>query len=276
VPFRRRDRIEVKSDAQIRSMRAAGLVVADTLALLRDSVEAGMTTRDLDALAEGSIRGAGATPSFLGYHGYPATICVSVNEEIVHGIPGDRVIGDGDLVSIDCGAIVDGWHGDAAITVCVGEVTPEQRRLVEVTESALWRGLAQAVVGGRVSDIGHAVETTVRGQGDFGIVEEYVGHGIGTRMHMEPSVPNYGQPGHGPRLVAGMAVAVEPMVTLGGRHTQVLDDDWTVVTVDGGWAAHFEHTVAVTDEGPWVLTAHDGGAARFAALGVTSPATTRG
>jgi methionyl aminopeptidase len=275
VPFRRRDRIEVKSDAQIRSMRAAGLVVADTLALLRDSVAAGMTTRDLDALAEGAIRGEGATPSFLGYHGYPATICVSVNEEIVHGIPGDRVIGDGDLVSIDCGAIVDGWHGDAAITVCVGEVAPERRRLAEVTEAALWRGLARAVVGGRVSDIGHAVETEVRSQGDFGIVEEYVGHGIGTRMHMEPSVPNYGQPGHGPRLVAGMAVAVEPMVTLGGRHTRVLDDDWTVVTLDGGWAAHFEHTVAVTDEGPWVLTAHDGGAERFAALGVTSPAASR-
>lgn len=273
--FRRRDRIEVKSPEQIAGMRAAGLVVADTLALLRDAVAPGMTTNALDAVAAQSISRAGATPSFLGYHGYPATICVSVNDEIVHGIPGERVLGDGDLVSIDCGAVVDGWHGDAAITVGVGEIPQERQQLSSLTEDALWQGLARAVVGGRLSDIGHAVETRIRQSGDYGIVEEYVGHGIGSQMHMEPAVPNYGQPGHGPRLVPGMALAVEPMVTLGRRHTRVLDDDWTVVTADGRFAAHWEHTVAVTDEGPWVLTAHDGGAARFAAMGIASPAAAR-
>jgi len=272
VALRRRNRIEIKSPGEIERMRAAGLVVADTLELMRQTAAPGMTTRDLDAVAASAISAAGATPSFLGYHGYPATICVSVNEEIVHGIPGDRTIRDGDLVSVDCGAIVDGWHGDAAITICVGEVAAEHRALVEVTEDALWQGLARAVVGGRVSDIGHAVETSVRARGDYGIVEEYVGHGIGSQMHMEPSVPNYGEPGHGPHLVAGMAVAVEPMVILGDRRTRVLADDWTVVTADGGWAAHAEHTVALTADGPWVLTAHDGGAERLAALGVATPA----
>ena len=211
-------------------MRKAGLVVADTLQLLRESLEPGMTTADLDDIARESIASAGAQPSFLGYHGYPAVICTSVNEEIVHGIPGDRVINDGDVVSIDCGAIVDGWHGDAAFTMVVGEGSDEVRRLLEVTETALWRGISKAIPGGRLSDIGHAIEAHVRASGDYGIVEEYVGHGIGTSMHMDPSVPNYGQPGHGPKLVAGMALAIEPMVNLGGRHTKTLDDDWTVVT----------------------------------------------
>jgi len=223
-------------------------------------------------MAREAISGAGATPSFLGYHGYPAVICVSVNEEIVHGIPGDRVINEGDIVSIDCGAIVDGWHGDAAFSAVVGAGSTDVSDLLSVTETALWRGLAKALVGNRLSDIGHAVESHVRAAGQYGIVEEYVGHGIGTSMHMEPSVPNYGQPGHGPSLVAGMALAVEPMVNLGSRHTRVLKDDWTVVTQDGRWSAHFEHTVAITEQGPWVLTAHDGGAARFAALGVATPA----
>ena len=255
-------------------MRVAGLVVADTLQLLRESVKAGMTTADLDTIARDAIAGAGATPSFLGYHGYPAVICTSVNEEIVHGIPGDRIIDEGDVVSIDCGAIVDGWHGDAAFSMVVGEGSDEVRRLLEVTETALWRGIAKAVPGGRLSDIGHAVEAHVRVTGEFGVVEEYVGHGIGTSMHMDPSVPNYGQPGHGPKLVAGMALAIEPMVNLGSRHTKTLDDEWTVVTLDGSRSAHFEHTVAITASGPWVLTAHDGGAARLAALGVSTPATT--
>jgi methionyl aminopeptidase len=254
-------------------MRAAGLVVADTLQLLRESVRPGVTTNDLDVIARDAIGGAGAVPSFLDYHGFPAVICVSVNEEIVHGIPGDRVINDGDVVSIDCGAIVDGWHGDAAFSMVVGETSPEVARLLEVTEGALWSGLAQARAGARLSDIGHAVEGHVRAAGDFGIVEEYVGHGIGTEMHMEPSVPNYGQPGHGPELLAGMALAVEPMVNLGSRHTRVLADDWTVVTDDGAWSAHFEHTVAITETGPWVLTAHDGGAAQFAAGGTTGSST---
>ena len=273
--FGRKGSIELKKPEHFDRMRAAGLVVADTLHRLRDSVEQGMTTSDLDAIARESIASAGATPSFLGYHGYPAVICTSVNDEIVHGIPGPRVINEGDVVSIDCGAIVDGWHGDAALSIAVGEVTPEVARLLEVTETALWQGIAQTRAGGRLSDVGHAVEAHVRASGDYGIVEEYVGHGIGTSMHMEPSVPNYGQPGHGPRLVAGMALAIEPMVNLGGRHTQTLDDEWTVVTVDGRWSAHFEHTVAITAEGPWVLTAHDGGAERLAALGVPTPATSR-
>jgi methionyl aminopeptidase len=236
-------------------MRAAGLVVADTLQLLRDSMKPGMTTADLDAIARDRIVSAGATPSFLGYHGFPAVICTSVNEEIVHGIPSDRVINEADVVSIDCGAIVDGWHGDAAFSMVVGEGSDEVGRLLEVTEAALARGIEKAVVGGRLSDIGHAIETHVRASGDYGIVEEYVGHGIGTSMHMEPSVPNYGQPGHGPTLVEGMALAIEPMVNLGGRHTRTLDDEWTVITLDGSWSAHFEHTIAITADGPRVLTA---------------------
>lgn len=271
----RRDRIELKTAGQMERMRAAGLVVADTLARVADAAQPGISTGELDAIAAQSIRKAGATPSFLGYHGFPATICVSINDEIVHGIPGERVVADGDLVSIDCGAVVDGWHGDAAVTVCVGTVTPEHRRLAEVTESALWRGLAQALVGGRLSDIGHAVESEVTAAGEYGIVEEYVGHGIGSRMHMDPGVPNHGLPGHGPVLRPGMALAVEPMITAGRRHTRTLADDWTVVTQDGSWAAHAEHTVAITADGPWVLTAHDGGAARFAQLGVPSPAASR-
>jgi methionyl aminopeptidase len=271
--FGRKSTIELKEPDEFDRMRAAGLVVADTLARLRDAVEPGMTTGDLDSMARESIASAGATPSFLGYHGFPAVICASVNDEIVHGIPGHRVIEDGDVVSIDCGAIVDGWHGDAAFTMTVGESSSAAARtLLEVTEDALWRGIAKAVAGGRLSDIGHAVESHVRSCGDFGIVEEYVGHGIGTSMHMDPSVPNYGHAGHGPKLVVGMALAIEPMVNLGGRHTRTLEDDWTVVTLDGSWSAHFEHTVAITAEGPWVLTAHDGGAARLSALGVPTPA----
>jgi methionyl aminopeptidase len=252
--FGRKSTFELKKPEEFEVMRAAGLVVADTLQLLRDSMKAGMTTADLDAIARDSIAAAGATPSFLGYHGYPAVICTSVNEEIVHGIPGDRVINEGDVVSIDCGAIVDGWHGDAAFSMVVGEASDEVRRLLEVTEAALTSGIEQAVVGGRLSDIGHAIEAHVRASGDYGIVEEYVGHGIGTSMHMEPSVPNYGQPGHGPKLVEGMALAIEPMVNLGGRHTKTLDDEWTVVTLDGSWSAHFEHTIAITADGPQVLT----------------------
>lgn len=271
--FGRKSSIEIKNPAQFERMRAAGLVVADTLELLRESVHSGMTTADLDAIARESIASAGASPSFLGYHGFPAVICTSVNDEIVHGIPGQRVISDGDVVSIDCGAIVDGWHGDAALSIVVGEAAPDVAELLKVTETALWRGIAKTRAGARLSDIGHAVEAHVKASGDYGIVEEYVGHGIGTSMHMEPSVPNYGQPGHGPTLEVGMALAIEPMVNLGGRHTKTLADEWTVVTVDGRWSAHFEHTVAITADGPWVLTAHDGGAERLAALGVPTPAT---
>jgi methionyl aminopeptidase len=253
-------------------MRAAGLIVGEALELLAATAAPGVSTRELDAVAEELIRARGATPSFKGYHGFPATICVSVNDEIVHGIPGDRVIQAGDLVSIDCGAIVEGWHGDAALTVAIGEVPADQAALLRATEDALWAGLAAAQVGGRLTDISHAVESSARAAGRYGIVEEYVGHGIGTEMHMDPQVPNIGAAGHGPRLVAGMALAVEPMLNLGGRRTKVMPDDWTVATADGSRSAHFEHTVALTEQGPWVLTALDGGAARFAALGVATAA----
>lgn len=257
--FRGRDRIEIKTTGEIEAMRLAGLVVARTLQRVVDATEVGATTADLDACAAQSIRDEGAEPSFLGYHGYPAHICVSVNDEVVHGIPGSRVIREGDLVSIDCGAIVDGWHGDAAVSVLVGTVTAEVAELSRVTEQSLWAGLAAARPGGRLSDIGHAVETVIRSHGEhYGIVEEYVGHGIGSRMHMDPAVPNYGRPGRGPRLLPGMALAVEPMVTLGPADVHVLDDDWTVVASQGVVASHWEHTVAITDDGPWVLTSLDG------------------
>ena len=247
--------IEIKTPEQVTMMREAGLVVARTLRTLAAAVRPGVTTAELDALAEREIRAAGATPSFKGYHGYPATICTSVNDEIVHGIPSPaRRLRDGDIISIDCGAIVRGWHGDAAVTVGVGSISAEQAGLLKACEAALWRGLAQARAGGRLGDISHAVETSIRQAGRYGVVEEYTGHGIGTAMHMDPPVPNYGRAGRGPRLRTGMALAIEPMVMLGGPETVLLEDGWTVVTADGSWAAHFEHTVAITADGPWVLT----------------------
>ncbi len=260
--------VEVKTPGQIDKMRVAGLVVGETLELLRSTVRVGMTTLELDRVAEDHIRASGATPSFKGYHGFTGSICTSVNDEVVHGIPGDRLIEDGDIISIDCGAIVDGWHGDAAVTVAVGEVPAETVELMRVTEEAMWRGFAAARLGGRVTDISHAVESYVRSQGDFGIVEDYVGHGIGSAMHQPPNVPNIGRPGRGPRIVEGLALAVEPMVVLGDPDTHVLPDDWTVKTDDGSVAAHFEHTFTVTPTGTWVLTALDGGAAKLAELGV--------
>jgi methionyl aminopeptidase len=260
--------VQIKTPEQIDSMRKAGLVVGRTLELLRGEVRAGITTRELDAIAEDHIRSSGATPSFLGYHGFPASICTSVNEEVVHGIPGDRVLADGDVISIDCGAIVDGWHGDAAVSVPVGVVPPEVATLMEVTEEAMWRGIAAAHLGGRVTDISYAVERHVRSAGRYGILEDYVGHGIGSEMHQPPNVPNFGRPGRGPRLVEGLALAVEPMITLGGKQTDVLDDEWTVVTSDGTWAAHSEHTFTLTATGTWVLTSLDGGEQALTALGV--------
>ncbi|TQK69771.1 type I methionyl aminopeptidase [Nocardioides sp. SLBN-35] len=268
-------RIEIKTPEQVRVMRAAGLVVGRTLARLRDAVRPGVTTAELDALAERSIREQGAVPSFLGYGEppFPASICASVNDEVVHGIPGPRVLAEGDAISIDCGAIVfddsgQGWHGDAAITVAVGAVREEVAELMRVTEESLWRGLAAARAGGRVGDISHAVASYVRSQGDYGIVDGYTGHGIGTAMHMEPDVPNEGRPGRGPRLRQGTALAVEPMVSLGTHDSDVAADEWTVVTTDGSWAAHYEHSFALTENGVWVLTAEDGGRARLEALGV--------
>jgi methionyl aminopeptidase len=275
---RREWSIEVKTPAQLARMRAAGLVVADALRAAVAAVEPGISTAELDAIAARRIREAGARPSFLGYHGYPATICTSVNEQVVHGIPSpDAILAAGDLISVDCGAIVDGWHGDAAVTVLVGPVVggtvrAELSALLDACETALWQGLARAEPGARLTDISAAVEAAVRAAGPFGIVEDYTGHGIGTQMHMDPPVPNYGRPGRGPVLTEGMALAIEPMLVLGDHETDVLDDGWTVVTSDRSWAAHFEHTVAITADGPWVLTADDGGAAGLARVRPGQPA----
>ena len=265
--------IEVKTPAQLALMREAGLVVATALRAAAAAVEPGISTAELDAIAEREIRAAGAVPSFLGYHGYPATICTSVNEQVVHGIPSRAaVLAAGDLISIDCGAIVSGWHGDAALTVSVGPVRAELAGLLDACEQALWHGLARAEPGARLTDISAAVEAAARAAGPYGIVEDYTGHGIGTQMHMDPPVPNYGKPGRGPVLAEGMALAIEPMLVLGDQETDVRDDGWTVVTTDGTWAAHFEHTVAITADGPWVLTAADGGARGLARVTAASPA----
>ena len=263
--------VEIKTPEQIAIMREAGLVVGRTLEILRDAVAPNVTTGELDALAHETIRAHGATSNFLGYGadhgiGFPGVICTSVNDEVVHGIPGSRRLRDGDVISIDCGAIVGGWHGDAAITVAVGEVPAEVAELMRVTEQAMWHGIAAASVDGRVDDISHAVEAYVLSQGEYGIVEGYTGHGIGSAMHQPPDVPNVGGHGRGPKLVPGIALAVEPMLTLGSAETRVLADDWTVVTKDGSWSAHFEHTFALTDTGIQVLTALDGGATGLGAL----------
>jgi methionyl aminopeptidase len=270
--IRREPEIQVKTAQQIAAMRAAGLVVGRALAAAAGAAGPGVSTADLDDVAEKEIRSSGAVPSFKGYHGFPATICASVNDEIVHGIPSPgKKLRAGDLVSIDCGAIVDGWHADAALTVGVGTISAELSRLVEACERALWHGLAQARAGRRLTDISHAVERSVRSAGGYGIVEDYVGHGIGSEMHMDPPVPNQGRPGRGPLLVEGMALAIEPLLVLGQPDTILLDDGWTVRSTDGSLSAHFEHTVAITADGPWVLTALDGGRSGFSRL--TEPAT---
>jgi methionyl aminopeptidase len=263
------ERIEIKTPDQIAMMRRAGLVVAGALAAMRAAATPGVSTADLDALARDYLRREGATSSFLGYHGYPAVICSSVNDRVVHGIPaGAEKLQDGDLLSIDFGAIVDGWHADSAISVAVGDVAPEVAALSAACEKAMWDGLAAARANARLTDISHAVETSIRRAGRYGIVANYGGHGIGTEMHMAPHILNYGRPGKGPRLIPGMALAIEPMVTLGRRDTGVLDDEWTVVTLDGSVAAHWEHTVAILEDGPWVLTAEDGGRGELARRGV--------
>ncbi len=266
--FRQRG-IEIKNAAQLSSMRAAGLIVGEALQLLAEAAAPGVTTKELDAMAESHIRDRGGVPNFLGYHGYPATICASVNDRVVHGIPDDYALGSGDVLSIDCGCSVDGWHGDAAVTIGVDDVAPECQRLIDVCAGSLWAGLAAARLGGRVSDISHAVESYVRARGEYGVLEDYVGHGIGSAMHMAPSVPNYGPAGKGPTLVQGMALAVEPMITLGTIDTIVLGDEWTVATADGSRSAHFEHSFTLTPTGPVVLTALDGGAAGLEPYGIS-------
>ena len=238
---------------EIRTMRRAGRVVAEMHDAIRAGLTPGATLLDLDAIGRDVLARRGARSNFLGYHGYPAVICASLNEVVVHGIPGDQVLAEGDIVSIDCGAIVDGYHGDAAFTAGVGVIDDESQRLIDVTRAALDAGIAELVAGSRLGDLGAAVQSTVERAG-FSVVRDYVGHGIGTAMHEPPDVPNYGKRGRGKRVEAGDVYAVEPMVCARGNATAVLDDGWTVVTVDGSRAAHWEHTVAVTDDGPEVLT----------------------
>ena len=252
-----KSQIQLKTPEQFAIMRKAGRVVALCLAEINSAIKPGMTTLELDLIAREVMAKEGAKPSFLGYHGYPAVICVSINEEVVHGIPDEkRFINDGDLVSVDCGAIIDGWHGDAALTIGVGNVKAEHQKLSDITKEALQVGINAALPGKHIGDIGFAIEKFVRShQGlQIGILEDYVGHGIGTEMHMPPSVPNYGKAGSGPELQVGMAIAIEPMLVLGSNKVHVLEDEWTVVSSDGSFASHWENTIAITANGPEILT----------------------
>jgi len=246
--------IACRSQSELERLRAANVLVARVLAALQAAVAPGVTTATLDALAERAVREAGAVPAFKGYHGYPATICASVNEQIVHGIPSDRALVDGDIISIDLGVRLNGYYGDAAVTVPVGRIARPAAQLLSVTVESLWRGIEQVAVGARVSDISHAVQKHVEAHG-FSVVREFVGHGVGTALHEEPQIPNYGDPGRGPRLAEGMVLAIEPMVNVGKPAIKVLADGWTAVTRDGSLSAHFEHTVAVSAAGPVVLSA---------------------
>jgi len=258
--LRSRRVVPQRSPGELDAMAAAGAVVAVALNAVRAAAVAGVSTLGLDEIAESVIREAGATPSFLGYHGYPASICASVNDRVVHGIPSAaEILAAGDLVSIDCGAVLDGWHGDAAVTFGVGILDPADDALCQATRESLEAGIAAMVIGNRLTDVAHAIElgtraAEVRYERAFGIVEGYGGHGIGRHMHMDPFLPNEGAPGRGPQLAAGSVLAIEPMLTLGTGKTVVLDDEWTVTTADGSRAAHWEHTVAVTESGPRILT----------------------
>jgi methionyl aminopeptidase len=256
----RAGRIERKTPAQLDAMRAAGKLVAETLAAVSKQAKAGTSTLELDQLAEQTIRDGGGVPSFLGYHGFPASICASVNEQIVHGIPAaEQVLVEGDLLSVDCGAIVEGWHGDSAVTLAIGAVSAADLALSEACRSAMDAGIAAAVPGNRLSDISYAIQSAAEGAAErdglaYGIVAGYGGHGIGNQMHMDPFLPNLGSPGRGPRLPVGGVLAIEPMLTAGSAETRTLADDWTVVTEDGSRAVHWEHTVAITEDGPQILT----------------------
>lgn len=252
-----RPKIEIKTPAQIQKMHLAGRIVANALAAVEAAAQPGISSGELDEIARDVILSSKATPSFLGYHGFPAHICVSINHEVVHGIPDkNRILKSGDLVSVDCGAIFDGWHADAAITIEIGEVKPEHKKLSQLTREAMLAGISAAQVGNQISDIGHAIESYAKKHEDFsvGIVEEYVGHGIGSQMHMAPSVPNYGPPGAGVKLVEGMAIAIEPMFILGSPTVHVLEDQWTVVSSTGAIASHWENTIVITKSGPEITT----------------------
>jgi methionyl aminopeptidase len=261
--------IQIKTLDQLKTMRRAGLLVRSTLELIKSQIKPGITTSALDAVAEAHIKRGGGTSNFKGYHGFPATICVSLNDEIVHGIPGDRMIVPGDVVSIDCGAIIDGWHGDAAFSVVVEPIDSATQKMLDVCEESMWVGIAAGIAGARLSDIGHAIENYINSQGKYGILREYGGHGIGTAMHMEPHILNYGKPGNGPKIEPGMVFAIEPMITLGSERTKVLEDNWTVVTVDKSHGSHFENTYCIAPDGkPFVLTEEDGGKANLARFGI--------
>jgi methionyl aminopeptidase len=253
--------IVCKSPAEIAKMRAASQLVAQVLEELAAMVAPGVSTADLDAAAESKVRAGGAEPAFKGYRGYPATLCASVNEQVIHGIPSKKPLQAGDIVSLDMGVKLNGYYGDSAVTVPVGGVGEDVSRLLLVTQEALERGIAQVMIGGRISDIGHAIQKHVEAHG-FSVVREFVGHGIGASLHEEPQIANYGEPGRGPRLAEGMTLAIEPMVNMGRAGVKVLSDGWTAVTKDGSLSAHFEHTVAVTKDGPLVLTARPVAAGR--------------
>ena len=261
--------IELKNLDQLKSMRKAGLVVADTLQLLKQSAQVGMTTLELNEIAVTNLSKHSAKSSFLGYHGFPAVICASVNEEVVHGIPNKRKLISGDVLSIDFGAIIDDWHGDAAVSFGLGEVDPADQKLMDVCEESMWRGIAAGKNGGRLTDISEAIESYINSQGKYGILREYGGHGIGSAMHQEPHILNFGPAGNGPELVPGMALALEPMITRGNERTKVLSDDWTVVSQDSSKGAHFEHTYTIAPDGKaFVLTSLDGGKEQLARLGI--------
>lgn len=245
--------IILKSSEEIRRLRRAGKLVADAHALVAEMIRPGVTTAELDEAVEQLIRKAGGIPTFKGYRGFPASICTSVDDEVIHGIPGSRRLEEGQIVSVDIGVTLDGFVGDSAWTYPVGAIAPDVQRLLQTTEEALYRGIEAARPGNRISDIGHAIQTWVERRG-FSVVRDFVGHGVGREMHEEPQVPNFGPPGRGPRIKPGMCLAIEPMVTMGKHHVRILDDQWTAVTVDGSLAAHFEHTIIVTPDGPEILT----------------------
>ena len=248
--------VTIKSRRELQAMERAGAIVGSTLTLLKTSVEPGMTTGDLNRIADKHIRSHGAVPTFIGYQGFPAAICASVNEEIVHGIPGKRVLQEGDIVKMDVGATIDGFIGDAAISVAVGKVSDDAHKLMEATEASLYAGIAAAQPGNRIGDIGAAVQGYAEPLG-YGVVRQFVGHGVGRFLHEDPQVPNYGESGKGLLLRPGMCICIEPMLNLGTHDTGILDDDWTVVTADGALSAHFEHTLAITQNGPKILTMHE-------------------
>jgi methionyl aminopeptidase len=245
--------VQCKSELELSLMHEAGRIVAETHRLLVQSIQPGVTTKELDGIAETYIRSQGATPSFKGYNGFPGSICASVNDELVHGIPGSRQLDDGDIISLDIGACYRGYHGDSAWTYAVGQISPAARKLLEVTEQSLYAGLAEAKPDARLYTVSHAIQRYIENAG-FSVVREYVGHGIGSKLHEEPQIPNYGPPGHGIRLRPGMTLAIEPMVIIGERYVRTLQDNWTVVTQDGSLCAHFEHTIAITADGYEILT----------------------